>query len=73
VLKVKVVYAESQQEFEKNMNDGLAELKGKRVLSVFYTTDAIVQVNKTTSTAGSDIHYDSTIKRYYNGFIEYEE
>jgi hypothetical protein len=72
VLKVKVVYAESQQEFEKNMNDGLKELKGKRVLSVFYTTDTIVQVNKTTSAAGS-IEYDSTIIRYYNGFIEYEE
>jgi hypothetical protein len=73
VIQIKVVFAESQQGFATSMNAELANLKGKRVLSVFYTTDAIVRVNKTTSTTGSSIQYDSTIIRYYNGFIEYEE
>jgi hypothetical protein len=73
VLKVKVVYAETQQDFEQNMNNALAELEGKRVLSTFYTTDAIVRVNKTTASTGSSVQYDNTVIRYYNGFIGYEQ
>jgi hypothetical protein len=73
VLKVKVVYAETQQEFEQNMNNALADLEGKRVVSIFYTTDSVVRVNKTDHPPGSSVNYYSIIMRYYNGLIEYEQ
>jgi hypothetical protein len=73
VLKVRVVYAETHEVFEKNMNDALAELEGKRVVSIFYTTDAVVRVDETDHSSGTNVDYNSTIMRYYNGFIEYEQ
>ena len=74
MLKVKVISAESRNEFEEDMNTALASLKGKRILSFFYTTDAVVQIDNTSHPAGGEtVDYDSTIKRYFNGFISYEE
>jgi len=72
MLEVKAVYAESMSEFEDNMHTAIAGLKGKRIISIFYTTDAVVQVKKTVHPSGSTVEYDSQILKYYNGFIEYE-